>query len=78
MVFERVSADERYMVLINRSLEGRNYRFHEAWFPQYRGARLIFWSDGRQATWKDTTSDNQNIDDSVFVPPVGLVLLRQR
>jgi alpha-amylase len=78
MVFERVSGNERYLVLINRGMEGRDYRFHDAWFPQYRGARLIFWSDGRQATWKDTTSDNQNIHDSVFVPPVGLVLLRQR
>lgn len=78
MVFERAAGNERYLVLINRQLEGHDYRFHDAWFPQYRGAQLIFWSDGKQGTWKDTTADNQRIQDSVFVPPVGLVLLRQR
>lgn len=78
MVFERVAGSERYLVLINRSMTGRDYRFHEAWFPQYRGARLVFWSDGRQRTWRDLSGGNENIGDSVFVPPVGLVVLRQR
>ena len=36
------------------------------------------WSDGRRGTWKDPTGDNQTIRDSVFVPPAGLVVLRQR
>ena len=78
MVFERASGSERYLALINRGMEGRDYRFHEAWFPQYRGARLMFWSDGRQRTWKDTTGDNRNIQDAVFVPPAGLVVLRRQ
>ena len=78
MVFERAAGGERYLVLINRTLTGRDYRFHDAWFPQFRGAQLIFWSDGRQRQWKDATGDNQNIEASVFVPPVGLVVLKQR
>jgi glycosidase len=78
MVFERVSGNDRYLVLINATLTGKDYRFHAAWFPQYRGADLIFWSDGRQRMWKDTTNDGQRIGDSVFVPPAGLVVLRRR
>ena len=78
IVFERTTGKERYLVLINRSLAGKDYRFHTAWFPQYRGADLIFWSDGRARKWKDATADNQRIRDSVFVPPAGLVVIRQR
>jgi hypothetical protein len=78
IVFERVSGSDRYLVLTNRSSTGKNYRFHTAWFPQYRGADVIFWSDGHARTWKDVSSDGQRIADSVFVPPVGLVVIRQR
>jgi glycosidase len=78
MVFERVAGNDRYLVLINRTPTGTNYAFHAAWFPQYRGADLIFWSDGRLQKWKDTTSDGERIADTVFVPPAGLVVLRQR
>jgi alpha-amylase len=78
IVFERGAGATQYLVLINRSLTGKDYRFHTAWFPQYRGADLIFWSDGRLRKWKDTTGDNQRIRDSVFVPPAGLVVIRQR
>jgi hypothetical protein len=78
IVFERGAADARYLVLINRTSTGMDYRFHTAWFPQYRGADLIFWSDGRDRTWKDVTADGQRIADSVFVPPIGLVVIRQR
>jgi alpha-amylase len=78
MVFERVSGSARYLVLINLTATGQDYRFHEAWFPQYRGADLLFWSDGHLRTWKDTTADAQRIGDSVFVPPIGLVVIRQR
>jgi len=78
IVFERGAGKEQYLVLINRSLTGKDYRFHTAWFPQYRGADLIFWSDGRLRQWKDTTADAQRIRDSVFVPPAGLVIIRQR
>jgi alpha-amylase len=78
MVFERASGTERYMVLLNLTSTGMDYRFHAAWFPQYRGADLIFWSNGRERTWRDTTADGQHIGDTVFVPPVGLVILRAR
>jgi hypothetical protein len=76
LVFERAAAKERFLVLINRTSGGKDYRFHNAWFPQYRDADLIFWSDGRGRQWKDV--NDQRIRDSVFVPPAGLVVLRQR
>ena len=78
LVFERAVGSDRYLVLVNRTLEGKDYGFHDAWYPQYRGADLIFWSDGRLRQWKDTTAENKRIESSVFVPPVGLVILRQR
>jgi glycosidase len=77
-VFERVGGNDHFLVLINRTSAGRDYRFHAAWFPQFRGADLLFWSDGRDRKWKDTTADGQRIGDSVFVPPAGLVVIRQR
>jgi hypothetical protein len=77
MVFEKFAGPEHYLVLINLTANGHDYRFHQSWYPQYRGAQLIFWSDGKRKTWKDTTRDNQHINDSVFVPPVGLVVIRQ-
>jgi alpha-amylase len=77
MVFEKFSAPEHYLVLINLTANGHDYKFHQTWYPQYLGAQLVFWSDGKLKTWKDTTKDNQNIQDSVFVPPVGLVVIRQ-
>jgi alpha-amylase len=78
MVFERISSGDRYLVLINRTSTGRDYRFHAAWLPQYVGADLLFWSDGRARTWKDVSAARERIGDSVFVPPVGLVVIRQR
>jgi glycosidase len=78
IVFERIRGGDRYLVLINRTSTGKDYRFHAAWFPQFRGADLIFWSDGHDRKWKDATADGQRIGDSVFVPPVGLVVIRQR
>jgi glycosidase len=74
IVFER----DNFLVLINRTSTGKDYRFHAAWFPQFRGADLIFWSDGRDRKWKDATADGQRIGDSVFVPPIGLALIRRR
>ena len=78
LVFERVRGGERYLVLINRTGRGLDYHFNAAWFPRFRGANLLFWSDGRDRRWKDTTADQQRIADSVFVPPAGLVVMRQR
>ena len=78
MVFERTRGSDHYLVLINRTATGHDYRFHAAWFPQFRGADLIFWSDGRARKWKDASADGQRIGDAVFVPPVGLVVIRRR
>jgi alpha-amylase len=78
IVFERVSPTDRYLVLINRTTTGKDYRFHAAWFPRYLGADLLFWSDGKARTWKDLSANTQRIGDSVFVPPAGLVVIRQR
>jgi hypothetical protein len=64
--------------LVNRTSTGKDYRFHAAWFPQFRGADLIFWSDGHVRNWKDATADGRRIGDSIFVPAVGLVVIRQR
>lgn len=75
MVFERVKGQERYLVLLNPTAQGRNYGFHERWYPEYRGTRLLFWSDGQGRTWKDLTGGIERIHDSVYVPRFGMVLL---
>ncbi len=76
-VFEKSADGNRYLVLINRSGIGHNYNFHADWFPQYQQAQLIFWSNGTEKSWTDETSANKRIDGSVFVPPYGLVVLKQ-
>jgi alpha-amylase len=76
MVFERTSGDERYVVLLNLTSRGMDYRFSEAWYPEFRTAQLIFWSDGANKRWKDQTSENAHADGSVFVPAFGLVVLK--
>jgi alpha-amylase len=76
--FERVQDSTRYLLLINRTATGHDYRFHDGWFPQYAGAQLMFWSDGGGRTWADVTAEGRRIDRSVFVPPYGLVVLRAR
>jgi glycosidase len=78
LVFEKTGGQDSYLVLINTTATGNNYGFHEAWFPRYIGAQLIFWSDGQAKNWKNETQSNKNIDRSVFVPPYGFVLLRQK
>jgi glycosidase len=78
LVFEKVSTQGRYLVLINPTDHGNDYRFHEGWFPQYRGAQLVFWSDGAEKEWKNETTNNKSIDDKVFVPPFGMVLLQEK
>jgi alpha-amylase len=76
--FERVQDSTRYLLLINRTGTGHEYRFHDGWFPRYIGAQLVFWSDGATRTWADVTADERRIDRSVFVPPYGLVVVRRR
>jgi glycosidase len=78
MVFEKVSQQDHYLVLINPTGNGNNYNFHQGWFPQYLDAQLIFWSDGQKKEWKDETSADRHIESKVFVPPYGMVLLRQK
>lgn len=77
LVFEKVSSQDRYLVLINPTGIGRDYHFHQGWFPQYLAAQLIFWSDGQRKEWKDESSADKHIDTKVFVPPYGMVVLRQ-
>lgn len=77
MVFEKTGPQDRYLVLINPTDQGRDYRFHQGWFPRYLGAQLIFWSDGDRKEWKDETDADEHIESKVFVPPYGLVVLRE-
>ncbi len=78
LVFEKVSGQDRYLVLINTTDIGKDYQFHEGWFPRYLGAQLIFWSDGQRKEWKNETSNAKHIDTKVFGPPYGMVVLRQK
>lgn len=77
MVCEKVLGQERYLVLMNLTGNGTGYKFNPSWFPEYIGAQLIFWSDGRQRQWSDETVNNRSIENSAFVPPSGLVVLRK-
>jgi glycosidase len=78
MVFEKVNGQDRYLVLISTSPAGRDYEFHQGWSPRFIGAQLIFWSDGVRKEWRNETKANRRIQSKVFVPPYGLVLLRQQ
>ncbi len=78
LVFEKVGGQNRYLVLINTTDTGRDYRFHAGWFPRYQGADLIFWSNGREKSWKDETTSGKHIEAQASVPPYGMVVLRQR
>ena len=77
LVFEKVSPEQRYLVLINPTADGKDYRFHQGWFPRYLNAQLIFWSDGEGKEWRNETDNHKHIEASVFVPPYGMVLIRQ-
>lgn len=76
MVFERASGDERYVVVINTTNRGMDYRFSESWYPEFQRSQLIFWSDGAGRKWKDQTSDNARIDGSIYVPAFGMVVMK--
>jgi alpha-amylase len=78
LAFERVDGPTRYVLIVNRTGTGHDYRFHDGWFRQYIGAQLVFWSDGAARTWADVTAEGRRIDRTVFVPPYGLVVLRAR
>jgi hypothetical protein len=76
MVFEKVSPEGRYLVLINPTDTGKDYRFHQGWYPEYLGAQLVFWSDGSKKDWADESSTGKHIEDKAFVPSYGMVVLR--
>jgi hypothetical protein len=64
--------------MINPTGIGKDYKFHQGWFPRYLSAQLIFWSNGQRKEWKDESSANKHINAEVFVPPYGMVALRQK
>ncbi len=78
LVFEKVGGQERFLVLINPTNTGHDYAFHQGFFPRYLGAQLLFFSDGQRQEWKDESSANKHIEAKVFVPPYGMVLLKQQ
>jgi alpha-amylase len=78
LVFEKIGDKDRYLVLINPTGYGNDYRFHQGWYPRYSDAQVIFWSDGQKKEWKNETDANKHIQDKVYVPPYGMVLLRQK
>ncbi|MHB1560841.1 MAG: alpha-amylase family glycosyl hydrolase, partial [Isosphaeraceae bacterium] len=78
LVFEKVGGRSRYLVLINTTDTGKDYRFQASWLSRYQGAELIFWSDGRGKSWKDETTGGKRIEAQAFVPPYGMVVLRQK
>ncbi len=75
LVFERTLKQDAFVVLINPTAQGNTYRFYDKWYPKYSHAELEFWSDGRVKQWKDETGNNQHINENVFVPPFGIVIL---
>ena len=77
MVFERVQASDRYLVLINLTTQGKDFAFHDQWHPEYRKAQLLFWNDAQDKKWQDLTGQPKPINDTVYVPPLGMVLLRK-
>jgi glycosidase len=78
MAFERFAGGSVYLVLLNPTATGRDYKFGPQWYKEYVNAQLLFWSDGQGGSWKDLTKQNDKIQDSVFVPQYGFVLLRQQ
>ena len=77
LVFERRTENETYLILINTSHRGYDYEFNEQWYPDYNNARLLYWSDGLAKKWEDTSAQQRQIEGSVYVPPVGLVILKK-
>jgi hypothetical protein len=78
MVFERKKKNDRYLILINRTATSHDYRFHQQWYPDYIGAKKIFFSGGTSRQWQDFTNQNKPIQDAVPVPAFGLVILRHK
>lgn len=76
LVFEKVLGSERYLALLNTTGEQISYEFHAGRASHYRGAQLIFQSDGNARSWSNQTGQGRRIDRSVTVPAYGFVLLR--
>lgn len=77
VVFEKKTQGRAYLVLINATGTGHDYRFKPDWHPQYRRSHLLFWSDGGAKAWLDVAGEGKRIDESVYVPPMGLVILER-
>lgn len=77
LVFERTGTNATYLVLINNMDAGNNYKFHDGWYPEYKNAKLMFWSDATLKKFKDTSGGNDRINDKVYVPPYGLCILKR-
>ena len=70
LVFEKVGDQDRYVVLINPTKTGKDYRFHQDWFPHFLNSQLIFWSDGPEKERKDESDKDKHT--------YGMVVLRQK
>lgn len=77
LVFEKQSGNATYLTLINTSDMGYDYRFHDQWYPEYQDARVLFWSNGLSKQWEDMPAEEIRIENSVYVPPFGLVILKK-
>jgi glycosidase len=75
--FEKVSGQDRFLVLVNYSGSAIEYRFRVGSSLRYIGAQLVFWSDGQKKAWKNESAKKTLIDREVLVPPYGFVLLKQ-
>ena len=75
IVFEKTGDSKRYLVLINTTNHELKYKFHGAWYPEYRNAQVLFRGDGIARKWADTTSGAIRITGTATVPPFGLVIL---
>jgi len=77
IVFEKGSGSATYLTMINTSHRGYDYEFNEQWYDEYKNARLLYWSDGVSKKWEDTSEQQRQIRGSVYVPPVGFVILKK-
>jgi hypothetical protein len=76
LVFERISGQKRYLVLINPTGQAKEYGFHGGWFPQWADARVVFWSDGQARRWSEERQQN-GIGGKALVGPYGMVVLER-
>lgn len=76
LVFERGDENDRYLVLINLTSRELDYNFSDQWYPEYRAASIVFWSDGAGLKWKDQTGNAAPINGTVHVAAFGMVVMK--